>query len=81
MSTKRVNGVYYLVVTVAQAGTVKVGSATVTLKRPGKATFKIPLSGAQNRRLGQGKTVSLNETITFKPKHGVQIRHPATVKL
>lgn len=81
VSTKRVNGVYYLVVSVTQAGTVKVGSAKLALKRPGKATFKIVLSGAQKRRLGQGKTVSLNEQISFTPKHGPRLGKATTVKL
>jgi PKD repeat protein len=81
VSTKHASGAYYVVVTVTQAGTVKFGSTKVTLKRPGKATFKIPLSAAQTRKLRQGKKVSLSLTITFTPKHGPQVRRPTTVTL
>ena len=81
VSTKQVNGVYYLILTVNQAGTVKVGSAKVTLKHPGKATFKLTLTAAQLRKLAQHKTVTLNKNITFTPKHGPPVTQTKTVKV
>lgn len=78
-SLKLVKGKYYLIVTVRGPGTVRVGSAKVTLKRAGKATLKLSLSGAQRRRLHRHKTVKL--TIIYTPRHGARITEVTTVKL
>jgi PKD repeat protein len=80
-SVKRANGKYYLVVTVTQAGTIRVGSANATLKRPGKATFKLSLSHAERRALAQHKTVSLAEKIIYTPAVGPPIKRSARLKL
>jgi PKD repeat protein len=78
-SLKLVAGKYYLVLTVRHAGTIRVGSAKVSVKRSGKATLKLSLSRAQRRRLSNHKTVKL--TIVYTAAHGPRITRTATVKL
>jgi PKD repeat protein len=80
-TVKHVNGNYFLVVSVRQAGTVRVGSGKVTLKRAGKATFKLTLSAAQRRKLGAHKTVSDKLKVSFAPAHGARTSRTFTVKL
>lgn len=81
VSVKRLKGKYYLVVTVSRAGTIRVGSAKVTLKRPGKASFKLSLSGAEQGRIAKHETVPQKLTIKYTPLLGPPLRLVTTVKV
>lgn len=81
VSVKHAKGRYYLLVTVSKAGTVRVGSARFSLRAPGKATFKLSLSRAQQRRLAKHKTVLLTLRIIYIPRSGPSVSQTRTVKL
>lgn len=70
VSLKRIKGKYYLVVAVSRAGTVRFGSGQVRLKRPGKATFKLPQ-----------QTGSHKVTIVYTPALGPPVRKIKVLKL
>ena len=80
-SVKRVKGKYYLVVTVTRAGTIRVGSAKATLRRPGKATLKLSLARGQLHALAHHKTVSLTLKIIYTPAVGRPIKRTVGVKV
>lgn len=71
----------YLEITVTDAGKVKVGSATVTLRRPGTASFKLKLSSGQAAQLEAGRPVALVEKVSYSPGHGPEIAKTTKLKV
>ncbi len=81
LSLKRSGKRLYLKVAVTDAGKVKVGSAVVTLRHPGTASFKLKLSDAQTARLESGRTVTLTEKVSYTPDHGLGITKTTKLKV
>jgi len=58
---------------------VRVGSAKVTLKRPGTASFRIALTSSGRRTLRQRHKLSLKLTVTYVPVTGPTVTKKLTV--
>jgi PKD repeat protein len=69
----------FLLVKVDGAGVVRVGSAKVTLKRPGTASFRIALTSSGRRTLRQRHKLSLKLTVTYVPVTGPTVTKKLTV--